>query len=89
MFTVAPGTDVSNVFLGVVFGTVLRRVFRSRGRPSARETENPRRDIPRGDPGTAVFGGVFFVVVTAIEMMAFGTDAQGVQAFAASQAPDG
>ena len=33
-----------------------------------------------------MFGGVFFVVVTAIEMMAFGTDAQGVAAFTKSEA---
>ena len=85
VFTVAPGTDVSNVFLGVVFGFLSFAGFEAAA-TLGEETENPRRDIPRAILGTAVFGGVFFVVVTAIEMMAFGTDAQGVQAFAASQA---
>ena len=48
------------------------------------ETENPHRDIPRAILGTAIFGGVYFVVVPAIEMMGFGTDAKGVEAFASS-----
>jgi amino acid transporter len=36
--------------------------------------------------GTAIFGGVYFTVVTAIEMMGFGTDANGVKSFAGSSA---
>jgi amino acid transporter len=35
---------------------------------------------------TAIFGGVYFTVVTAIEMMGFGTDDAGVAAFAGSPA---
>lgn len=48
------------------------------------ETLHPRRDIPRAILGTCAFGGVFYVVVTAVEMMGFGTDKAGVAAFGAS-----
>ena len=48
------------------------------------ETAHPRRDIPRAILGTAIFGGIYFTVVTAIEMMGFGADAKGVKAFASS-----
>jgi amino acid transporter len=48
------------------------------------EARHPRRDIPRAILGTAIFGGVYFVTVTATEMMGFGTDAAGVASFAAS-----
>ena len=36
------------------------------------EANRPTRDIPRAILGTAVFGGLYFVIVTAVEMMAFG-----------------
>ena len=84
MFTVAPGTDVSNVFLGVVFGFLSFAGFEAAA--TLGERPRTRDETFRGDPGHRRVRRVFFVVVTAIEMMAFGTDAQGVQAFAASQA---
>jgi amino acid transporter len=34
--------------------------------------------------GTAIFGGLYFVFITAVEMMGFGTDAQGLAAFVSS-----
>src|SRR5262249_28061813 len=34
--------------------------------------------------GTAVFGGIYFIYVTAVEMMGFGIDDRGVAAFATS-----
>ena len=83
VFTVAPGTDLSAVFLGVVFGFLSFAGFEAAA-TLGEEARNPRRDIPRAILGTAVFGGVYFVVVTAIEMMAFGTDEAGVAAFASS-----
>ena len=85
VFTVASGTSVSTVFLGIVFGFLSFAGFEAAA-TLGEETEQPRRNIPRAILGTAVFGGVFFVVVTAIEMMAFGTDADGVQAFVKSEA---
>ncbi len=83
MFSVAPGTDASAVFLGVVFGFLSFAGFEAAA-TLGEEARNPRRDIPRAILGTAVFGGVYFVVVTAVEMMAFGTDDAGVAAFTSS-----
>jgi amino acid transporter len=45
------------------------------------EANRPTRDIPRAIFGVAVFGGVYFVVVTAVEAMGFGTSKAGVTAF--------
>jgi amino acid transporter len=83
VFTVAPGTATSDVFLGIVFGFLSFAGFEAAS-TLGEETSNPRRDIPRAILGTAIFGGVFFVVVTAIEMMGFGSDAKGVSAFTSS-----
>ncbi|WP_138759595.1 APC family permease [Modestobacter altitudinis] len=83
VFTVAPGTDLSAVFLGVVFGFLSFAGFEAAA-TLGEEARNPRKDIPRAILGTAVFGGIYFVVVTAIEMMGFGTDEAGVAAFASS-----
>ncbi|WP_328356932.1 APC family permease [Mycobacterium sp. NBC_00419] len=85
VFSVSPGTSVSTVFLGIVFGFLSFAGFEAAA-TLGEETREPRRNIPRAILGTALFGGVFFVVVTAIEMMAFGTDAQGVAAFTKSEA---
>jgi amino acid transporter len=83
VFTVPSGTAVSTLFLGVVFGFLSFAGFEAAA-TLGEEARHPRRDIPRAILGTAIFGGVYFVVVTAIEMMGFGTDANGVAAFAAS-----
>jgi hypothetical protein len=45
------------------------------------EANRPTRDIPRAILGTAIFGGVYFVIVTAVEMMGFGTGKAGVAKF--------
>jgi amino acid transporter len=81
VFTVPPGTGTSALFLGVVFGFLSFAGFEAAA-TLGEETSNPKRDIPRAILGTAIFGGVFFVVVSAVEMMAFGDP----DAFAASQA---
>jgi amino acid transporter len=83
VFTVPPGTGVSTLFLGVVFGFLSFAGFEAAA-TLGEEARQPRRDIPRAILGTAIFGGVYFVAVTAIEMMGFGTDAAGVRAFASS-----
>jgi amino acid transporter len=85
VFSVAPGTSLSTVFLGIVFGFLSFAGFEAAA-TLGEETREPRRNIPRAILGTAVFGGVFFVVVTAIEMMAFGTDVRGVAEFTKSEA---
>ena len=85
VFTVAPGTDVSTLGLGIVFGLLSFAGFEAAA-TLGEEARNPRRDIPRAILGTALFGGVYFTVVTAIEMMAFKPDDAGVAAFIASPA---
>ncbi len=84
VFTVAPGTDVSAVFLGVVFGFLSFAGFEAAA-TLGEEAREPRRSIPRAILGTAVFGGVYFVFVTAVEVMGFGADDAGVAAFTGSQ----
>jgi amino acid transporter len=79
-FTVAPGIGASTVFLGIVFGFLSFAGFEAAS-TLGEETENPSRDIPRAILGTAIFGGVYFVVVTWIEMMGFGSNATGVKSF--------
>jgi amino acid transporter len=83
VFTVPPGTGVSAVFLGVVFGFLSFAGFEAAA-TLGEETRQPRRDIPRAILGTAVFGGLYFVFVTAVEVMGFGTDEKGVTAFTGS-----
>ncbi|MDQ1628453.1 MAG: hypothetical protein QOI54_2197 [Actinomycetota bacterium] len=82
-FTVPAGIGASTVFLGIVFGFLSFAGFEAAS-TLGEETQNPRRDIPRAILGTAIFGGIYFVVVTAIEMMGFGSDAAGVKAFTSS-----
>ncbi|WP_084713280.1 APC family permease [Streptacidiphilus rugosus] len=83
VFSVPPGTAPSALFLGVVFGFLSFAGFEAAS-TLGEEAVNPRRDIPRAILGTTLFGGAFFVVVTAVEMMGFGTNAAGVGAFGGS-----
>jgi amino acid transporter len=83
VFSVPDGTSTSTLFLGIVFGLLSFAGFEAAS-TLGEETQNPRRDIPRAILGTAIFGGIYFVVVTAIEMMGFGSDAAGVKAFTSS-----
>lgn len=85
VFKVAPGTDSSTLFLGIVFGLLSFAGFEAAA-TLGEEARNPRRDIPRAILGTAIFGGVYFTVVTAIEMMGFGTDKAGIDRFTSSPA---
>lgn len=83
VFTVASGTAPSALFLGAVFGFLSFAGFEAAA-TLGEETRRPRRDIPRAILGTAIFGGVYFVFVTAVEVMGFGSDAAGVKRFIAS-----
>ena len=83
VFTVPPGTSVSAVFLGVVFAFLSFAGFEVSA-TLGEETRTPRQDIPRAILGTVAFGGLFFVFVTAVAMMGFGADAEGVAAFTRS-----
>lgn len=79
VFTVG-GAGVSSVFLGVVFGFLSFAGFEAAA-TLGEEAREPKRDIPRAILGTAIFGGLFFVVVTAVEVMAYGTGKAGIEAF--------
>jgi amino acid transporter len=83
VFTIGGGSDVSNVFLGVVFGFLSFAGFEGAA-TLGEETKDPRRNVPRAIVGTVVFGGLFFIVVTAIEVMGFGTGTKGIAAFVGS-----
>ena len=85
VFKVEPGTDTSTLFLGIIFGLLSFAGFEAAA-TLGEEARNPRRDIPRAILGTAIFGGIYFTFVTAVEMMAFGTDPEGVEAFVGSSA---
>ena len=85
VFTVPAGTDASTLFLGIIFGLLSFAGFEAAA-TLGEEARDPRRDIPRAILGTAIFGGVYFTVVTAVEMMAFGANDEGVKAFVASPA---
>jgi amino acid transporter len=80
VFQPTPGTGVSAIFLGVVFGFLSFAGFEAAS-TLGEEAKRPTRDIPRAILGVAVFGGVYFVVVTAVEMMGFGTSKTGVTNF--------
>src|SRR5271154_6468241 len=80
VFEVTPGTSFSGLFLGVVFGFLSFAGFEAAS-TLGEEANRPTRDIPRAILGTAIFGGVYFVIVTAVEMMGFGANAAGVKAF--------
>lgn len=85
VFSVEPGTSTSTLFLGIVFGLLSFAGFEAAS-TLGEETHNPQRDIPRAILWTAVFGGVYFTVVTAIEMMGFKPTAAGVEKFSTSPA---
>ncbi len=83
VFSLGPGTSLSALFLGVVFGFLSFAGFEASA-TLGEEARNPSRDIPRAILGVAIFGGIYFVVVTAVEMMGFGTSAKGITAFGSS-----
>jgi len=83
VFSIPSGTGTSAVFLGVVFGFLSFAGFEAAA-TLGEEAQEPRRDIPRAILGVAIFGGLYFIFVTAIEVMGFGTDAKGIEDFIAS-----
>jgi amino acid transporter len=81
---VPKGTDSSTLFLGIIFGLLSFAGFEAAA-TLGEEAHEPRRDIPRAILGTAIFGGVYFTFVTAVETMAFSTG-KGMDAFVSSPA---
>jgi amino acid transporter len=83
VFNPASGTSLGQIFKGSVFGFLSFAGFEAAA-TLGEETKDPRRSIPRAILGVAIFGGIYFVFVTAVEMMGFGTSASGVAAFGSS-----
>jgi amino acid transporter len=83
VFSLQHGVGVSALFLGVVFGFLSFAGFEASA-TLGEEARNPSKDIPRAIMGVAIFGGIYFVVVTAVEMMGFGTSAKDLAAFGSS-----
>ena len=83
VFSPTEGTSLSALATGAVFGFLSFAGFEAAA-TLGEEARNPRRDIPRAILGVAVFGGIYFVVVTAVEVMGFGTGADGIKAFTSS-----
>jgi amino acid transporter len=79
-FTIPAGSNLSSIFLGVVFGFLSFAGFEGAA-TLGEETTNPRRDVPRAILGTVIFGGLFFVIITAVEVMGFGTSTKEITAF--------
>ena len=82
-FTLGSGTTTDALFLGVVFGFLSFAGFEAAA-TLGEEAKQPRRDIPRAILGTAIFGGIYFVFVTWVEVMGFGANDAGLKAFGAS-----
>ncbi len=83
IFSLPSGTPVNNILLGVVFGFLSFAGFEAAA-TLGEETKRPNRDIPRAIVGVAIFGGVYFFVVTAVEVMGFGATPRGNTNFIAS-----
>lgn len=49
------------------------------------ETDNPRRNIPRALAGSVVLTGILFVFMMFAQTIGFGTDAEGLKAFAGTE----
>lgn len=83
IFKLPTGTPFNSILLAVVFGFLSFAGFEAAS-TLGEETKRPNRDIPRAIIGVAVFGGVYYFVVTAIETMGFGTTGKGPANFIAS-----
>jgi amino acid transporter len=83
VFSIPAGIDPSILALGAVFGFLAFVGFEGAA-TLGEETRNPTRNIPRAILGVAIFGGIFFVVVTTVEVLGFGTSPDQVAAFVAS-----
>jgi amino acid transporter len=80
VFSIPSGTPLSSVFLGAIYGFLAFAGFEGAA-TLGEETREPRRAIPRAILGTVLFAGGYFILVTAVEVSAFGTTPAGLTAF--------
>ncbi|MEI6405662.1 MAG: APC family permease [Actinomycetes bacterium] len=83
VFSIPSGTGSSTIFLGVVFGFLSFAGFEAAA-TMGEEANAPRRDIPKAILGVVIFGGIYFTFVTAIEVMGFGANEEGMKGFVGS-----
>ncbi len=79
-FVPVAGTGFQAIAIGAVFGFLSFAGFEAAA-TLGEEARNPMRDIPRAILGVAIFGGVYFVFVTWVEVLGFGATDAGMKAF--------
>lgn len=77
------GTGLGAIAVGSVFGFLSFAGFEAAA-TLGEESKDPTRHIPRAILGVAVFGGIYFVFVTWVEVLGFGPSADGMKAFVGS-----
>jgi amino acid transporter len=90
-FTLEPFVPESGIGIGAiafasVFGLLSFGGFEAAA-ALGEETNNPRRNVPLAIAVAVGFCGVFYTLVMLGQTLGFGTDQQGVEAFAGSSAP--
>jgi amino acid transporter len=88
VFQLPPDTPLATVALASTFGFLSFAGFESAG-SMGEEAHRPLRRVPASMVIAIAVGGVFYVACIAVQSMAFGTDAAGVRAFGAADAPLG
>jgi amino acid transporter len=82
-FSLADGVDFNAAVLAVVFGFLSFAGFEA-AITLGEEAHAPRKDIPKALLWSTILVGTYYVFVTWIETLGFGTDAAGVEAFVGS-----
>jgi amino acid transporter len=82
------GSKASSLALASVFAFLSFAGFEGAS-SLGEETKNPRRAIPVAIGAAVFLTGIFYVLVSYAQVIGFGTDTKGVQAFAHSSAPLG
>ncbi len=82
-FSLAPGVGTSAAVLAVVYGFLSFAGFEA-AITLGEEAHAPRKDIPKALLWSTLLVGTYYVFVTWIETIGFGTDDKGVEAFVAS-----
>jgi len=83
VFKLPTGTTTSAAFLAVVFGFLSFAGFEA-AITLGEEAHAPKKDIPKALLWSALLVGAYYVFVTSVEVIGFGTDEAGVKAFTSS-----
>jgi len=82
-FSLADGVPFSAAVLAVVFGFLSFAGFEA-AITLGEEANTPRKDVPKALLWSTLLVGTFYIFVTWVETIGFGTDAAGVEAFVGS-----